>query len=124
MYCILEHVVHKIRIWLDKLIQHLQLLYLFTLLFVKHVKVDFLAVELHIRISLRKVCFLLGDLFVTLFKLFLFLLYAPDFFVYLLLHHLVQVLLLDVKLLHYTAEGFFKAVYLFIELFTHFKLQF
>jgi hypothetical protein len=47
-----------------------------------------------------------------------------NFFVNLLFHHLVKILLLNIELLHDAAEGLLKAVNLFIELFAHFHLQF
>ena len=124
MDCILEHVVHEIRVRLYKFIQHLQLFYFLTLLIVEQIKVHFKTIQLHILQSIGKVHLLLSDLLITFFKFFLFFLKRPNLFVYLLLHHLVQVLLLNVELLHDPAEGFLKAVYLFIKLFTNFKLQF
>jgi hypothetical protein len=49
---------------------------------------------------------------------------GSNLFVDLFLHHLVEVLLLDVELLHDAAEGLFEAVDLFIELFAHCHFKF
>jgi len=107
VYSVLEHVVNEVGIGFDEVIQHLQLLNLLAFVVVEQIEVDLIAVQLHVLHRVDQILFLFKDLLIPLFELFLFLLKLSDLFIDLLLHHLVQVLLLDIELLHNSAEGLF-----------------
>jgi len=107
VYSVLEHVVNEVGIGFDEVIQHLQLLNLLAFVVVEQIEVDLIAVQLHVLHRVDQILFLFKNLLIPLFELFLFLLKLSDLFIDLLLHHLVQVLLLDIELLHNSAEGLF-----------------
>ena len=92
---VLKHKVHEVGIGLNEFVQALQILKFFALLLVENVKVVLIRIEFHVFDGRLEVIFLVDDLPVTLLEFFLFLLETPDLFVNLLLHHLVEVLLLD-----------------------------
>ena len=95
MNSVLEHEVNEVRRRLDELVQLLQVLQLSTLLLVENIEIILGGVKLHVLDLGGQVGLLLGDLLVALLKFLFLVLERADFFVNLLLHHLVQVLLLD-----------------------------
>ena len=97
---ILEHEVHKIWRRLHEFVQLLQVLQLSPFLFVEDVKVVLRCIQLHVFDLRGQICLLLSDFLVALLQLLFLVLQRANFFIYLLLHHLIQVLLLDLKLLH------------------------
>ena len=123
MDCVLKHVVKEVGVGLDKVIESLKLFDFTALLVVEEVKVYFIRVKFLVFHLNLQVSFLLCYFAVSLLQLFLLLLQRADFFIDLFLHHLVQVLLLDVELLHYPSERFLKSVDFFIKLLAHLQLQ-
>ena len=123
MYGVLEHEVYEVGVGLHKLVQLLQVLQLTSLLLVEDVKVVLRRVQLHVFKLVRQISLLLRDFFVAFLQLLLFLLKGADLLVNLLLHHLVEILLLNLELFHDAAEGLLKTVNLVIELLAHFELQ-
>ena len=92
---VLEHEVDEVGRRLDELIQLLQVLKLSPLLLVENVEIILGGVQLHIFDLGGQVGLLLGDLLVALLELLFLVLERADLLVNLLLHHLVQILLLD-----------------------------
>ena len=88
------------------------------------VKPDLILVEFHLVNSRLELISLFLNHFLTLLYFLLLLLELLDFFVNLLFHHLKQVLMLDLKLIHNSTEALFQLVDFFIELlsYLHFKL--
>ena len=95
MNSVLEHEVDEVGRRFDELIQLLQILQLSPLLLVKNVEIILRCVQLHIFDLSCQVGLLLGDLLVALLELLFLVLERADLLVNLLLHHLVQILLLD-----------------------------
>jgi len=124
VYCVFEHVVHEVGVGLDELVEHLQTFELLSFLVVEEVEVDFVGVELHVFEGGHQVVFMFNNFFVALLQLLLLLLKRADLLVYLLFHHLVQILLLNLELLHDAAERLLETVNFFIELLAHFQLEF
>lgn len=123
MNSVFKHVVQKVRIRLNKLIQSLKLLNLSTLLIIEEVEINLIRVKLLILHLNLKVLLLLTNLTIPLFQLLFLLLQTPYLFINLLLHHLVKILLLNIKLLHDATERLFKSIDFFIKLFADFKLK-
>ena len=92
---VLEHEVDEVGRRLDELIQLLQVLQLSPLLLVENVEIILGGVQLHIFDLGGQVGLLLGDLLVALLELLFLVLERADLLINLLLHHLVQILLLD-----------------------------
>ena len=92
---VLEHEVDEVGRRLNELIQLLQVLQLSPLLLVENVEIILGGVQLHIFDLGGQVGLLLGDLLVALLELLFLVLERADLLVNLLLHHLVQILLLD-----------------------------
>ena len=92
---VLEHEVDEVGRRLDELIQLLQVLQLSPLLLVENVEIILGGVQLHVLDLGGQVGLLLGDLLVALLELLFLVLERADLLVNLLLHHLVQILLLD-----------------------------
>ena len=90
----------------------------------EQIEPDFILVELHFVDRRFELASLLIDHFFPLLDLLLFLLQLLDLFIDLLLHHLKQVLVLDLKLVHDTAEGLLQLVHLFVKLLTYFHFEF
>ena len=120
---VLEHVVDEVGIWFDEVVQHLQLFDLLPFVVIEQIEVDLITVQFHVLHRVNQVLLLFTYLFISLPQLFLLLLQLPNLFIDLFFHHLIQILLLDVKLLHYSAEGLLQPVNFFVELFSHFELQ-
>mmetsp|Transcript_35519 Transcript_35519/g.43516 ORF Transcript_35519/g.43516 Transcript_35519/m.43516 type:complete len:256 (-) Transcript_35519:145-912(-) len=120
---VLEHKVDEVGVGLDELVQLLQVAQLASLLLVENVEVVLRRVQLHILHLRCQISFLLRDLFVALFELLFLFLQRADLFIDLLFHHLVEVLLLNLQLLHDAAEGLLEAVDLVVELLAHFEFQ-
>lgn len=120
---IFEHVVNKIGTGSNEIIESLQDLQVLSLLFVEDVEPVLVLIELHLVHRLLQLVSLLLDHFFSFFDLFLFVLQLLDLFVYLLLHHLEQVLVLDLKLVHDSAERLLQLVHLFVELLPDLHLQ-
>ena len=95
MDSILEHEVDEVGRRLDELVQLLQVLQLSPLLLVENVEIILGGVQLHVFDLGGQVGLLLGDLLVALLELLFLVLERADLLVDLLLHHLVQILLLD-----------------------------
>ena len=92
---VLEHEVDEVGRRFDELIQLLQVLQLSPLLLVENVEIILGGVQLHVLDLGGQVGLLLGDLLVALLELLFLVLERADLLVNLLLHHLVQILLLD-----------------------------
>ena len=120
---VFEHVVYEIRTWSDKVIEGLQDLQVLSLLFMEYVEPVLILVKLHLVDSLLELVSLLFDHFLPFLDLFLLVLKLLDLLVDLLLHHLEEILMLNLKLVHYSSERFFELVNFFIELLSHFHLQ-
>ena len=101
---ILKHEVDEVRRWLHEFIQLLQILQFSALLLIKYIEVVFRGVQFHVFDLSGQISLLFGDLLVALFQLFLLVLERTDLLINLLLHHLVQILLLDLQLLHNASE--------------------
>jgi len=101
---ILEHEVDKVGRWLHELIQLLEVFQFAALLLIEDVEVVLRGVQLHVLNLRGQISLLLGDLLVTLLQLLFLVLQRANLLVNLLLHHLVQILLLDLQLLHYSTE--------------------
>ena len=120
---VFEHEVDEVGCRLDKLIQLLQGLELSPLLLVEYVEVILRGVELHILDLCSQVSLLLGNLLIPLLQLLFLILQRSDLLIDLLFHHLIQILLLDLKLLHDASERFLKSINLIIELLPDLELQ-
>ena len=92
---VLEHEVDEVGRRFDELIQLLQVLQLSPLLLVENVEIILGGVQLHVLDLGGQVGLLLGDLLVAFLELLFLVLERADLLVDLLLHHLVQILLLD-----------------------------
>lgn len=121
---VLEHEVHEVRVGLDELVQSLQVLQLLALLFVEDIEVVLVRVQLHVLDRRSQVVFLVDNFPVALLEFLFLVLETSDFLVNLLLHHLVQVLLLYLELLHDPPERLLKTVDLVVELLADFELEF
>jgi len=121
---IFEHVIEEVGIRFHIVIQTLQVLYLSALLLIKEIKIDLKRVKFLIFKLISQIPFLFDNLAIPLLQLLLFIVQRADLFVNLFLHHLIEVLLLDVKLLHDASKGLLQAVDLLVELFAYFHLQF
>ena len=113
---ILEHVVHKVRRRLDEVIDSLEHLQVLPLLLVEQVELVLILVELHSIDGLLEVVPLILDHLFSLLDFFLLFLQLFYLLVDLLLHHLEQVLVLDLELVHDTSEGLLELVDLLVEL--------
>lgn len=123
MNCILEHIVHKVRVWFDKVIKGAQNFQIFSLFLVEKVETNFILIELHFVDSRLEFVFLVLDhLFSFLDLLFLFL-ELLDFLINLFLHHLKQVLVLDFELVHDPPEALLKLINLLVELLSDFHFE-
>ena len=120
---ILEHEVDKVWSRLHKFVQLLQILQFSALFLVEYIEVVFGGVQLHIFDLGGQISLLLGNLLVALFQLLLLVLERTNLLVDLLLHHLVQILLLDLQLLHDAAERLLQPVDLIVELLPHLQLK-
>lgn len=120
---VFEHEVDEVWVGLDELVELLEVLELAALLLVEDVEVVLARVQLHVLYVRRQIGLLLRDLLVPLFQLLLFFLQRSDLLVDLLLHHLIEVLLLDLELLHDASERLLESVDLIVELLSHFELE-
>ena len=123
MNSVFEHEINEVGGRLDEFIELLEVLELAALLFVENVEVVLRGIKLHVFNLCRKIKFLIGNLLITLFQLLFLLLERADLLIDLFLHHLIKVLLLNLKLLHYAAERLLKPVDFVIELLAHLKLK-
>jgi hypothetical protein len=123
MNCVLEHVVDKVRIRFDKVIEGAQNLQVFSLLLMEKIEAYLILIELHfVHSRLEFVSLVLDHLFSFLDLLFLFL-ELFNFLINLFLHHLEQVLMLNFELVHDPSEALFKLVDLLVELLPDFHLE-
>ena len=120
---ILEHEVDEVGVGLDELVELLQVSQLAALLLVEDVEVVLARVQFHVLDLAGQIGLLLSNLFIALFQLLLLFLEGADFLVNLFLHHLIEVLLLDLQLLHDAPKRLLKPVNLVIELLAHLELQ-
>jgi hypothetical protein len=118
---VFEHEVDEVGVGLDELVELLQILQLASLLLVENVEVVFGGVELHVFDLRHQVCLLLANFLIALLQLFLLFLERSDFLVNLFLHHLVEVLLLNLELLHNPSKGLFEPINFVVELLAHFE---
>ena len=102
---IFEHVIEEVGIRFHIVIQTLQVLYLSALLLIKEIKIDLKRVKFLIFKLISQIPFLFDNLSIPLLQLLLLIMQRADLFVNLFLHHLIEVLLLDVKLLHNASKG-------------------
>lgn len=121
---VFEHVVGEVAGWLDEVVEHGEILDVTPLLLVKNVERVFVRVQLHVLVLLQQVLLLISNFLVPLFQLLFLVLQRPNFFVNLLFHHSVEVLLLDFELFHDAAERLFEPINLVVELFAHFQFKF
>lgn len=120
---VLEHVVSEIRRGFHEIIEHLEHFDIFLLLFSKGVKRHIVSVNFH-RIHRLPEFFLVGDnLLLTFLDFFLFVRKPLKFFIDLLLHHSVEVLLLHFELLDNSSERLLKPIDFFLELLLDLGLQ-
>ena len=120
---ILEHEVDEVWVGLHELIQLLQVAQLAALLLIKDVEVVLAGVELHVLDLGCQICLLLRYLFIAFFEFLLLFLQGANLLVNLFLHHLVQVLLLNLELLHDAAERLLEPINLIVELLADLELQ-
>lgn len=120
---VLEHVIDKIGIWFYEVVQYLEHLQIFLFSLKECAESHIVCVEVHCGNGRGKLLSVCDDGFISFFYLFLFLLQAFEFFVNLLLHHSIEVLLLDLKLLDDASKGFLQALHLFIELLPYLLLK-
>jgi len=90
---------------------------------VEQVEAHFVLVELHLGYGLFQFVSLILDHLFALFNFLFLFLKLLDLLVDLLLHHLEQVLMLDLELVHDASEAFLQLVDLLIELFAHFHFK-
>ena len=121
---ILEHVVDEVRVWLNEVIQGREDFKILSLLLVEKIEAHLILVELHLVDSLLKfVALVVNHLLPLLDLLFLFL-KLFNLLVNLLLHHLEQILVLDLQLVHNSTEALLKLIDLFVELLSNLHLKF
>ena len=120
---ILEHEVDKVGSWLHEFVQLLQILQFSALFLVENIEVVFGGVQLHVFDLGGQISLLLGNFLIALFKLLLLVLKRTNLLVDLLLHHLIQILLLDLQLLHDATERLLQPVDLIVELLPHLQLK-
>ena len=123
MYCVFEHEVDEVGRRLDEFIQLLEVLQLAPLALVKDVKVVLRGVEFHVLDLGCQICLLLSNLLISLLQLLLFLLERANLLIDLLLHHLIEILLLNFELFHNSSERLLQAVDFVVELFADLQLQ-
>ena len=101
---VLEHEVDEVGSRFDKFIELLEIFEFSALLFIEYVEVVFRGIKLHVFNLRCQVEFLVSNLLITFLQLLLLFLEGADLLVDLLFHHLVEVLLLNLKLLHDASE--------------------
>lgn len=101
---ILEHVVDEVGTWLDEVIDGRQHLEVLSLLLVEQIEFIFVLIQLHPVDRLLEVTPLLFDHLLSFLYLLLLLRELFDFFVDLFFHHLEQILVLDLQLVHDSPE--------------------
>lgn len=89
----------------------------------EEVESDLVLVELHLVDGLLELVSLVLDHFLSLLDFFLLLLQLFDLLVYLLFHHLEEILMLYFELVHDSSEGFLKLVNFLVELLADLHLQ-
>ena len=119
---VFEHVVYKIRTWSNEVIEGLQDLQILSLLFVENIEPVLILVKLHFIYSLFKLVPLFFNHLFSFLYLFLLVLELFDLLVDLFLHHLEQILMLNLELVHYPSERLLEFVNFFIKLLSHFHL--
>jgi len=120
---VFKHKVDEVGVGLYEFVQLLEVPKLAPFLLVEDIEVDLAGIKFHILALGCQISLLLSDFFIAFFKLLLLFLQRSDFFVDLLLHHLIQVLLLNFELFHDTAEGLFQTVNLVVELLANLELE-
>lgn len=120
---VFEHEVAEVLVRLHEVVQHLQILQIAPLTIVEDVKAVLVRVQLHVLALIEQLGLLIHDRFVSLLELLLLLLQTADLLVYLLLHHCVQILLLNFQLLHDSAEGLLQPLNLIVELLANLQLK-
>jgi hypothetical protein len=108
MYSVLEHIVHKILIGPHKVIEHREHLQVLPLALVEGAEGHVVGVDLHLGQVRGELLPVLDDLLVPLLHLLLLFLQRLQLALDLVLHHLVEVLLLDFQLLDDPPEGLFE----------------
>jgi hypothetical protein len=120
---IFEHIVDEVRVGLDEVVKSREDLEVLSLLFVEQVESDLILIELHLVDGLLKLSPLIVNHLFSLFDFFLLFLELLDLLVYLLLHHLEEILVLDLKLVHDSPEALFELIHLFIKLLSNLHLE-
>ena len=120
---IFEHIIDEVRVGLYEIVKSREDLEVLSLLFVEQVKSDLILVELHLVDGLLQLSPLIVNHLFSLFDFFLLFLELLYFFVYLLLHHLEEILVLDLKLVHDSPEALFELIHLFVELLSYLHLE-
>ena len=92
---ILEHVVYEIRIWLYEIIKYLQYLQILLLPLKECAECHVITVEFDSLYRLNQLLAVSNDRLISLLDLLLLLLQALELLVNLLLHHRVEILLLN-----------------------------
>lgn len=101
---ILEHVVNKVGVWLHEIVQNLQHLKILLLPLEECAESHIITVELNSRNRLQQLLSVCDYGFISFLDFLLLFLQTLELLVNLLLHHCVQVLLLNFELLDYAAE--------------------
>ena len=107
MDCVLEHEVAKVLVGLDEVVEHLKVLKVTPLTVIENIEAVLVCIQLHVLRLSHELVLLVHDCLVTLLQLLVLFLKRADLLVYLLLHHSVEILLLDLELLHDASEGLF-----------------
>ena len=113
---ILEHVVDEVRRRLYEVIDCLKHLQILPLLLVEEVELVLILIEFHPIDSLLEFIPLILNHFFSLFDFLLFLLQLFYFLINLLFHHLEQILVLNLKLVHDSPKALLQLINLLIEL--------
>lgn len=124
MDCIFEHVVNEVGTGFDEVVERLQNLQILSLLLMEDVEPILILVKFHFADSLFELIPLLLNHLLSFFYFLFLVLQLFYFFVNLFFHHLKQVLMLNLELVHNSSEGLLQFVNLFVKLFPDFHFKF
>jgi hypothetical protein len=120
---ILEHVINKIRVGFDEIVQSCKDLQVFSFLLMEQVEPHLILIELHLHNGRLEFVFLFFNHLFSFLDLFLLFLQLLNLLINLFLHHLEQVLMLNLQLVHDSSETLFKFVNFFVELLSDFHFE-
>jgi len=104
MNSIFEHVVNKIWVWLDEVIECTQNLEILSLFLMEQIKSNLILIKLHFGNSLLEFTSLIFNHLLSFLDFLLLFLKLFNFLINLFLHHLKQVLMLNFELVHDSSE--------------------